>query len=414
MQKFRFSFFTIITGLLLFQGCGAEQSRQDNELQAVKTGAEVLLDRHMNELEGKKIGLVMNPTSRVEGTHMLDTLLSRGVQITALFAAEHGFRGEAGAGEVIEGGIDQQTGLPVYSLYGADKKPTSSMLEEVDLILFDLPDVGSRFYTYSSTMGYVLEAAAANDVEMWILDRPNPLGGEYVSGWILQDTYTSFVGKYPIPINYGLTMGELAGMAVGEGWLTLNGDPLLRVIRTEGWQRDMKWPETGLEWIPPSPNLPTFVHTFAYPGTVIFEGTNISEGRGTPDPFLTIGAPHLKFWASELKEIEQKHQVRLDSVSFTPESIPGKSANPKFEGELCRGFRISFPNGYEQVNPVELGLDLLQFAKAHSEEFEISDFANKLYGIDIQSLIESGESLPSWEKDVARFREQRASYLLYP
>ncbi|MEQ9035340.1 MAG: DUF1343 domain-containing protein [Gracilimonas sp.] len=387
--------------------------QQDHKDDLVKTGAEILLDEHLSELQGKRIGLVMNPTSRVDGVHMVDTLMSLGVNVTALFAAEHGFRGEAGAGEEITDGEDQETGLPVFSLYGSTKKPTAEMLENIDLILFDLPDMGVRFYTYNSTMGLVMEAVAENDKEMWILDRPNPLGGNYVSGWILEEEYKSFVGSYPMPIAYGMTMGEIAQMAVGEGWLNLETEPNFRVIKTSGWDRDMLWPETGLPWIAPSPNLPTFEHVFAYPGTVIFEGTNLSEGRGTPDPFLTIGAPEFKVQESDLTELENKHSVELEAITFTPQSIPGKAPNPKLEGQKCKGIRITFGGDYTKTDPVKLGLDLLKLAQANTADFEIKSFANKLYGIDLKSIIENDEDIPSWQSDVEAFKEQRVKYLLY-
>jgi uncharacterized protein YbbC (DUF1343 family) len=381
--------------------------------KAVKTGAHVLLDAHLEELKGKRIGLVMNPTSRVNGVHMVDTLLSLGVEVTALFAPEHGFRGEAGAGEVIENGIDQETGLPVFSLYGKTRKPTPEMLEKVDILLLDLPDVGLRFYTYNSTMGLVLEATAENNKELWILDRPDPLGGDFVSGWTLEERYKSFVGSYPVPTAYGLTMGELAKMAVGEGWLRLDKQPNLKIIKAEGWKRSTKWPGTGLEWVPPSPNLPTFEHLFAYAGSVIFEGTNISEGRGTPDPFLMIGSPTVKFTASELSAIEKEFSVQLDSVSFIPRSIPGKSISPKYEGEPCFGIKISFNGEYNQTDPVKLGIRLLEFMQAHTSNFEIKSFANKLSGINLQKAMEMPDALPSWKEGVARFREKRKPYLLY-
>ncbi|WP_290966831.1 DUF1343 domain-containing protein [Gracilimonas sp.] len=379
----------------------------------MKTGAEVLLDEHLTELGGERIGLVMNPTSRVDGIHMVDTLLSLGVNVTALFAAEHGFRGEAGAGEQIKDGVDQETGLPVFSLYGSTKKPTPEMLQGVDLLLFDLPDMGVRFYTYNSTMGLVMEAVAEHNKELWILDRPNPLGGNYVAGWILREEYKSFVGSYPMPIAYGMTMGEIARMAVGEQWLDLPAEPNYKVIKTSGWERDMRWPDTGLPWIAPSPNLPAFEHAFVYPGTVIFEGTNLSEGRGTADPFLTIGAPGFDFNPKELEQLEVKHSVGLDPVTFTPQSIPGKAIHPKHEGQECTGIRISFQGNYDKTDPVRLGLDLLKFAQAHTPNFEMKAFANKLYGIDLKSIIENKEEIPSWQAEVEAFKEQRTPYLLY-
>ncbi len=395
---------------LILLGCSSQQPQTTS---TVKTGAEVLLDQHLGELEGKRVGLVMNPTSRVEGVHMVDTLLSLGVNVTALFAAEHGFRGEAGAGEQITDGVDEETGLPVFSLYGSTKKPTAEMLDEVDLLLFDLPDMGVRFYTYNSTMGLVMEAVAEYDKELWILDRPNPLGGNYVAGWILQEEYKSFVGSYPMPIAYGMTMGEIAHMAVGEKWLNLPNEPNYKVIKTAGWERDMRWPETGLPWIAPSPNLPTFEHAFIYPGTVIFEGTNLSEGRGTENPFLTIGSPGFDFNQNELRELEKKHSVQLDSVTFTPQSLPGKALHPKHEGQQCTGIRISIQGDYDETDPVRLGLDLLKFAQAHTPNFEMKAFANKLYGIDLKSIMENEEDIPSWQDEVEAFKKLRTPYLIY-
>lgn len=393
----------------LFWGCEA----QSQNAPEVKTGAEVLLGEHLDELEDKRIGLLMNPTSRVDGVHMLDTLINLGVNVTALFAAEHGFRGEAGAGEKIEDDIDVETGLPVFSLYGSTRKPNPEMLDKIDVILLDLPDMGVRFYTYNATMGLVLEAVAENQKELWILDRPNPLGGEYVAGWSLEEEYRSFVGFYPIPVVYGLTMGEIARLAVGEGYLDLPSIPNFRVIETQGWQRTMLWPETDLEWIPPSPNLPTFEHVFAYVGTVIFEGTNLSEGRGTNNPFLQFGSPSLHVPESALQELEQKHNVQLDSVSFIPESIPGVALQPKWEGQTCYGVEISFNGNYSGTDPLKLGIDLLKLAKKYDPNFEIKSFANNLFGINLKKIIEQEQELPDWTPDVSHFKELRAPYLLY-
>jgi uncharacterized protein YbbC (DUF1343 family) len=400
----------ILISILLLLSCNDTRSQSAN---VVKTGAEVLLDHHIDELKGRKVGLIMNPTSMVDGVHMLDTLINLGVDVNALYAAEHGFRGEAGAGEVIEDGVDQTTGLPVFSLYGSTKKPTPEMLEKVDLLLFDLPDMGVRFYTYSATLGLILEAAWENNKEVWILDRPNPLGGDFIAGWTLEDEYRSFVGYYPMPIVYGLTMGEIAGMAIGEGWIDTGKGLNYKVIRMAGWDRSMIWPETGLPWIAPSPNLPSFDHAFAYTGTVIFEGTNLSEGRGTKDPFLTIGSPGFNFVPSEVNEIEDKYQVQLAPISFTPRSVPGKAMSPKLENEPSKGIKIKFPNGYKNIDPLNLGLELLLYARDHTDNFEITDFANKLFGIDLKSVIENKEPIPGWEDDVQSFRIKREPYLLY-
>lgn len=395
---------------LLILGCSSSESRESaRNSQPVKVGAEVLLEKHLDELQGMRVGLVMNPTARVDGTHMLDTLLERSVNVSALFAPEHGFRGEAGAGEVIEDGIDQETGLPVYSLYGETKKPTPEMMQEVDILLFDMQDVGGRFYTYNVTLGLLLEAASQSEVPVWVLDRPNPAGGNYIAGWIMNEQYESFVGAYPIPMAHGMTLGELAKMMIGEGWLAVETQPRLRVIPAEGWKRTMKWPQTGLEWHPPSPNLPTFEHAFAYLGTVLFEGTNISEGRGTSDPFLKIGAPFLNIGKDQLEAFNKEFPgVDMEPITFTPASIPGKSLNPKYEGQRCKGVEIRIKN-VENVDPVLFGVRLLEMMDRSSEEVTMNDFIFKLAGSsEIRNFNTS-----AWENEVSEFREARKPYLIY-
>lgn len=395
---------------LLIQGCSpAESSRPERNSQTVKVGAEVLLEKHLDELQGKRVGLVMNPTARVNGTHMLDTLLKRSVNVSALFAPEHGFRGEAGAGEVIEDGVDRETGLPVYSLYGETKKPTPEMLKDVDVLLFDMQDVGGRFYTYNVTLGLVLEAASQSEVPVWVLDRPNPAGGSYISGWLLDQQYKSFVGAYPVPMAHGMTLGELAKMMIGERWLRVVKQPKLRVIPAEGWERDMKWPNTGLEWHPPSPNLPTFEHAFAYLGTVLFEGTNISEGRGTSDPFLKIGAPFLNLQEDKLAKLQENFPgVNIQQITFTPVSIPGKARNPKYEGQSCRGVKIVVSN-YDTFDPVLFGVRLLKLMDEASEQVEIDDFIFKLAGSEAIQNYNTGV----WQGQIDTFREARKPYLIY-
>jgi len=395
---------------VLTTGCTVQSNE---EKKYVATGARNLIEHHVEELEGKRLGLVMNPTARIDGIHVLDTLLTLGLDVTALFAPEHGFRGTAGAGEVIEDGVDQETGLPVYSLYGKNKRPTPEMLSGVDILLFDMQDVGARFYTYNVTMKYVIEAAAEAEKEVWILDRPNPAGGGYLAGWILQDPYYSFVGAYPVPMAHGLTLGELALMAKGEGWFDTSREPKIKVIKMDGWTRSMRWADTGLEWYPPSPNLPTFKHAYFYLGTVLFEGTNLSEGRGTDDPFLTLGSPFTYIPVEELSSLENKFGIQLDTLSFIPRSLPGKALNPKHQDRLCFGLKINTSGNFEQIPPLELGIELLNLSIQHSDSVEIKTFINKLAGINLADFIEEGKAIPSWEKDVANFRKQRKPYLLY-
>ncbi len=387
-------------------GCTAPDGTGGKE---VRTGAEILLAHHLEELEGRRVGLVMNPTARVQGTHMLDTLLAEGVNVTALFAPEHGFRGQASDGEVIRDGVDRETGLPVYSLYGKTKKPTEEMLEQVDLLLFDMQDVGARFYTYNMTLGRVIESASAHGKPVWVLDRPNPAGGEYMAGWMLEEEYRSFVGGYPIPMVHGMTLGELAKMMVGEGWIQTSGEPQLRVVKMEGWERSMKWPDTGLEWFPPSPNLPTFEHAYLYLGTVLFEGTNISEGRGTDHPFLTIGAPRPALSDSVVADLEyQFPSLELQRITFTPRSMPGKAPAPKFEGEVCRGVGIQIRD-YDRLDPVRFGLALLEAFMSASSQVEMTDYIYKLAGTDKVEDLKA-----DWKEEIRHFRKQRNPYLLYP
>jgi uncharacterized protein YbbC (DUF1343 family) len=382
----------------------------------VKVGAKVLLDEHLPELKNKRVGLVMNPTARVDGSHMLDTLLSRGVNVTALFAPEHGFRGDLGAGETIEDGIDKATGLPVFSLYGKSRKPTSRMLAKVDVLLFDMQDVGARFYTYNATLGNVIESAASHSVPVWILDRPNPAGGNYISGWMLEDRHRSFVGKYPIPMVHGMTLGELAKMMVGEGWIDNAEKASVRVIPMKGWKRSMKWPDTGLKWIPPSPNLPTFGHAYVYLGNVLFEGVTISEGRGTPDPFLTIGAPTTQLTDQQVTELQNKFKgVNIERVTFTPKSIPGKALHPDFEGEECHGIKINLTDP-DRLDPVAFGVELLRTMLKVTPAATIDDYLQNLSGIDRQELIEQLDRetyRKKWEQTSHKFEKERKPYLLY-
>ncbi len=378
------------------------------ETSAVKTGAQVLIENHIEELKDRKVGLVMNPTARIGTVHVLDTLLSLDVNITALFSPEHGFRGEFSDGEIIEDGVDQQSGLPVYSLYGSTKKPTPEMLANVDLLLFDMQDVGARFYTFNSTMRYVIEAASEQSIEVWVLDRPNPAGGEYVSGWVLDPKYESMVGSHYIPVAHGLTLGELALMGIGEEWYETNKVPKVRIIPMEGWLRDMRWPETGLTWFPPSPNLPTFEHAFVYLGTCFIEGTTVSEGRGTNDPFLTIGAPDYKPDLIQLSKLEEQYNVFIDTLTFTPRSIPGKSLHPKYENTEVMGISISIGNGF--TNPVEFGVDITNHFLNKAASAEYREYINLLTGYEATL---SGSLMRNWYADTESFKLKRKKYLLY-
>ena len=373
----------------------------------------MLIENHLDELDGKRIGLVMNPTARIGDTHMLDTLVARGVNVEALYAPEHGFRGEAGAGEIIEDGIDQQTGLPVFSLYGSTRKPTPEMLSHVDILLFDMQDVGARFYTYIATLGFVLEAATESEIPVWVLDRPNPLGGNYVSGWMMEEEFQSFVGPYPIPIAHGLTMGEMAEMIVGEEWMEFVSTPDLKVIEMDGWSREMIWPETGLEWVAPSPNLASFEQAYLYPGTVFFEGTSMSEGRGTDQPFLILGDPETNLPVSAIRELNHmSDQLQIHSLTFTPRSIPGVAASPKHMDQESIGVQVEV-NGYD-FDPVRTGLELFRVLVNSTPNVQIHNFLYNLAGTRQIDKVISGELNPlSLEFNTEEFKTKRIPYLLY-
>lgn len=399
-----------ITFLFTLFSCDTDKPVEN---QAVRTGAEILVENHLDELDGKRVGLVMNPTARIGETHMLDTLMARGVNVQALYAPEHGFRGEAGAGEIIEDGIDQETGLPVYSLYGSTRKPTAEMLEAVDLLLFDMQDVGARFYTYIATLGLVMEAASESDIPVWVLDRPNPLGGEYVSGWVLEEEFESFVGQYPIPVAHGLTMGEMAQMIAGEEWMDFANPPDLRVVEMDGWSRDMLWPDTGLNWVAPSPNLATFEQAYLYPGTVFFEGTSMSEGRGTDQPFLILGDPDTNLPADSIRALNEiTDQLQINSLTFTPRSIPGAAATPKHMDLESFGIQVKV-NGFD-FDPVRIGLELFATLVNATNDVEINNFLYNLAGTREIDKVISGELYPlTLDFNVEAFKTKRKPYLLY-
>lgn len=393
--------------------------------ERMKVGAEVLVSHQFMELRGKRIGLITNHTAMVGDQHLVDVLFNApNVRLTTLFGPEHGIRGTADAGEKISTGRDSKTGLPIYSLYGETRKPTADMLRNVDALVFDIQDVGSRFYTYISTMGLAMQAAAENGKEFIVLDRPNPLGGNMVSGFVLEPQYTSFVGQYPIPVVHGLTVGELAKMIVGEGWLPNLERLNLRVVMMNRWQRDMIWSDTGLPWLKPSPNIPDAETALVYAGTCFFEGTNISEGRGTYQPFKTLGAP----WGSATKiandlKAWQLLSLQINAHTFTPRGIEGMSSAPKLKDKPLQGIKI----GVEDLRfyePVSSGIVMLHTFYKNAPTAAKANFFNrawlaKLAGTDrlYQMLIAGVEPqiiFDAWHDEVVRFRRIREPYLLYP
>jgi len=387
-------------------------------MNRVVTGLERLERRSDPRLEGKRIGLVTNPTGiTAEFRTAIDVCASLpGARLTALFACEHGLYGEKQAGDRFEDAVDEATGVPVYSLYGPRKAPDSATLEDVDVVLFDIQDLGMRFYTYGSTLVYVMRACAEHGKPLLVLDRPNPLGGERVEGGLLAPGFESMVGAWSMPVRTGLTIGETALMANDALGLGCDVD----LVPMEGWARATEYPETGLPWVLPSPNIPTIDTARVYAGTCFFEGTNVSEGRGTTRPFEWIGAP----WLDGRRLADAMNARGLPGVRFHP-----SYATPTFSkhaGALCGGVRlfVTEPAAYEAVRT---GLTLLHaVASQHPAEFEwlppfkegMRPFIDSLTGgEDVRrALTDEGgldRILQAWSRDAAAWTERRRPYLRY-
>ncbi len=355
-------------------------------------------EKYMPLIEDKTTGVVANHSSIIGQTHLVDTLLQRNVQVTKVFSPEHGFRGNEDAGALTEGNTDTTTGIQFISLYGKHKKPTKEDMEGVEVMLFDLQDVGVRFYTYISTLTYVMEACAENGIPLIVLDRPNP-NGFYVDGPLLEKEFSSFVGMHEVPIVYGMTIGEYALMVNGEGWLDGNQKCNLTVIKMLSYDRDMivKLP------IKPSPNLPNWRSVYLYPSLCLFEGTIVSVGRGTDRPFQMYGHPDFP----------------PGNYTFTPESVAGAS-NPMYKGVVCYGFDLaSYAENYAG-NPPLLNITWLQNAYniLGSEHEFFTSYFDKLAGTDklrkqIEAKVPEKEIRASWKKGLAAFNKIRQQYLIY-
>jgi len=369
----------------------------------IQTGAQQV-QLYLPLLATKRVGVVGNHTSRVNDEHLVDVLVGNKINVVAVYAPEHGFRGDAGAGETIRDGRDAQTGLPIFSLYGSTKKPTPKMLEGIDVLVFDMQDVGARFYTYLSTLHYVMEAAAEQNIPILVLDRPNP-NGFYMDGPVLNPSFSSFVGMHPIPMVHGMTLGELAQMINGEGWLKGKVKAELTVIPCANYRRN----DLFVLQTDPSPNLTSMEAVYLYPSLCLFEPTVVSIGRGTDTPFEIYGHP----------------EVHFGNYQFTPESLPGKAPNPEHKGKLCFGQNVAaFGSFYPQTHR-RLYLDwlLATYAKYTSEKgegfFTSPDFFDKLAGTDqLRKQIIAGQTSEeiraSWAQGLKDFAVQRSSYLLYP
>ena len=380
----------------------------------VRTGIEVLEAQQFAPLAGKRVGLITNHTGQTSDGRRTIDLLHRApcVRLTAIFAPEHGLRGTRGDRNV-ESGKDQATGVPVYSLYERGRyRPAPEMLRHLDALVYDIQDIGARFYTYITTLGYMVEEAARAKIPIYVLDRPNPINGVAVEGPMLEENYVSFVGYMPMPIRHGMTVGELARMFNGEK----NLGAVVHVIRMQGWRRSQWMDETGLPWVNPSPNIRNLTQATLYPGVCLLESKQVSVGRGTATPFQLVGAPW--FQAREMAEYLNARQVagvRFRARSFRPNSS-------LFRGQQCQGVEVILADR-DALNAVAVGVELLSaVVKFHPGKFDLSGIM-RLLGNDaaaarIFSLVKQpGEDprqiVESWQAELDSFRELRAGYLLY-
>ena len=400
---------TALLFVMIVLSCGNSSPYQN---KAPLTVAANQLELYLPLLKNKRVGIVANQTSVIfkngsglglnggliknDNTHLVDSLIKRDVSVVKVFAPEHGYRGRADAGEYVKGGVDLKTGLPIVSLYGENRKPNPNVLEDLDVVVFDIQDVGTRFYTFVSTLHYMMEGCAALDIPLIVLDRPNP-NGHYVDGPVLDLNYKSFVGMHAVPITHGMTLGEFAKMINGEHWLEddLNCD--LTVIPVSNYNRK----DTYILPIPPSPNLPNQKAINLYPSLCLFEGTQVSVGRGTKNQFQIFGSPFLG---------EENY-----SFQFIPKPNFG-AKNPKHNAKTCYGKDLK---NVDFLNEINLNWLIEAYENTTDKSSFFNSFFTKLAGQTIlQQQIEKGwsalEIKKSWQKDLEQFKILRANYLLYP
>ena len=385
--------------LLLISIFSVQLSAQ-NFSNKIITGAEQSND-YLPQLKGKKVALLVNQTSVIKKEHLVDYLLEQKINIVKIFAPEHGFRGQADAGEKVKSGVDAKTGLSITSMYGANKKPSKESMQGIDIVVFDIQDVGARFYTYISSMQYMMEACADANVPMVILDRPNP-NGFYVDGPVLEPKFKSFVGMQPIPVVHGMTVGEYAKMLNGEGWLAKKAKCKLTIITCKNYTHKTFYHLP----IPPSPNLKSTAAVFLYPSLCLFEGTDVSVGRGTNTPFEVWGHPTFKD----------------NGFSFTPASVEG-AKNPPHLGKVCYGANLNLsPTDVLKITKNQLNLSFLMnaysIAQSATKEKFFNDFFEKLAGTaslkaQIINKTSEIEIRNSWKKGILQFKKTRKKYLLY-
>lgn len=379
----------------------------------VRPGVDVLLTDSLHLVRGRRVGLVTNHTGRgADGTPTIDLLADHPeIDLVALYSPEHGIRGEEDEGAHIDSSVDEDTGLPIHSLYGETRRPTPEMLDGVDVLLFDMQDIGARYYTYVSTMAYVMESAGAHGIPVVILDRPNPIRGDAVQGNVLEPEYSTFVGLYPVPMRHGMTPGELARMYLGEFGIEAE----VHVVPVAGWNRSMTYDDTALPWVPPSPNMPSLESALAYPGTCLFEGTPLSVGRGTSQAFQWVGAPWLdgEALAAALNGYGIEG-VRFEAATFTPRSpSDGKFAETEVHGVLL------VPESTDYDAPRAAAAMLVETYRASDDRWSWNAaHFDRLAGTDaLRRGIVAGESVDEltagWPAQRAAFEALRAPYLIY-
>lgn len=386
---------SIILPILILVVIGSCQSvDHQNTKPPISPGA-WQTNEYLSLLENKAVALMVNPSSTIHSTHLVDSLLALGINIKTIFSPEHGFRGDADAGEKVDDSVDEASGIPIISLYGSHRKPTEEDLKGIDIFIFDIQDVGVRFYTYIGTMSYVMEGCAENGIPLIVLDRPNP-NGHYVAGPVLDLDYKSFVGPFPIPIVYGLTSGEVAQMINNEGWLE-SEKCNLTIIKNKNYSHL----DTYALPVKPSPNLPNARSIELYPSLCLFEPTVISIGRGTTYPFQVIGYPDSTY----------------GEFSFTPVSIEGMSKYPKHENQTCYGIDLR-DDGDNNRFSLSLLIKYYEMYDGGESFFTSPGFFDKLAGSDnLRLQIIAGKSASeieaSWQDELDKYKIMRKKYLLY-
>lgn len=401
MAKLRYLLILMMIGLP-FAGCKGTDRIRENSTDSIQadeiiTGADQT-ELYARLLTGKKVGVVANQTSLTRGEHLVDVLLANKVDVIRVFAPEHGFRGEAGPGDKVLSGKDPRTGLPVVSLYGSKKRPDPADVNDLDIVVFDIQDVGVRFYTYISTLHYVMEVCAEQGVEVMVLDRPNP-NGFYIDGPVLKPEFSSFVGVAPIPVVHGLTVGEYAKMVNGEGWLRNKQKCKLQVVAMENYNHDLMYQLP----VPPSPNLPDMESVYFYPSLCFFEGAKVSVGRGTPYPFKVFGFPGFDKGVLKIRPVD----------------IPGVITDPPFEGKEIYVTDLRGMSGMiNEKKQLMLHWIIDMYNSYPDKTTFFNNFFDKLAGTDVlRKDIIAGKTEAqiriSWEKDLENYKQIRKKYLLY-